>query len=148
MFGLILLLHILGASIWTGGHLILATVILPRALKHRDVEGIRSFENAYEKIGIPALVLQIASGLWLAHRMLPDVSTWLQWNQPVSRLILLKLTLLALTAALGIDARLRVIPRLGPHNLRSLAWHVIPVTILSVLFVVVGVSFRTGWFMR
>ena len=148
MFGLILLLHILGASIWTGGHLILATVILPRALKHRDVEGIRSFENAYEKIGIPALVLQIASGLWLAHRMLPDVSTWLQWNQPVLRLILLKLTLLALTAALGIDARLRVIPRLGPHNLRSLAWHVIPVTILSVLFVVVGVSFRTGWFMR
>ena len=148
MFGFILLLHILGASVWTGGHLILATVILPRALKHRDVEGIRNFENAYEKIGIPALVVQIASGLWLAHRMLPDFSAWFQWNQPISRLILLKLSLLALTALLGIDARLRVIPRLGTHNLNTLAWHIIPVTILSVLFVVVGVSFRTGWFMR
>lgn len=148
MFGYILLLHILGASVWTGGHLILATVILPRALKHRDVEGIRNFENAYEKIGIPALVAQIASGLWLAHRMLPDVSLWFQWSHPLGRLVAIKLTLLALTALLGIDARLRVIPRLGTHNLNTLAWHIIPVTILSVLFVVVGVSFRTGWFMR
>ena len=148
MFGFILLIHLLCASIWTGGHLILATIILPRALKNRDVDGIRNFENSYEKIGIPALVLQIASGLWLAYRMLPDVSAWFQWDHPVGRLIAVKLTLLALTAALGVDARLRVIPRLGPHNLRSLAWHVIPVTILSVLFVVVGLSFRTGWFMR
>jgi putative copper export protein len=147
MFGFILLLHILGASVWTGGHLVLATVILPRALKHRDVEGIRNFENAYEKIGIPALVAQIASGLWLAHRMLPDVSLWFQWSHPLGRLVAIKLTLLAITAALGIDARLRVIPRLGAHNLNTLAWHIVPVTLLSVLFVVVGVSFRTGWFM-
>ena len=148
MFGIILLLHLLGATVWTGGHLILTTVILPRALKHRDVEGIRNFENAYEKIGIPALMVQIASGLWLAHRMLPDVSLWFQWHNPIARLILLKLSLLGLTALLAVDARLRIIPRLGPHNLHSLAWHIIPVTIFSVLFVVVGASFRTGWFMR
>jgi putative copper export protein len=148
MFGIILLLHLLGATVWTGGHLILATVILPRALKHRDVESIRNFENSYEKIGIPALVVQIASGLWLAHRMLPDVSLWFQWHNPIARLLLFKLFLLGITALLAIDARLRVIPRLGPHNLHSLAWHIIPVTVTSVLFVVVGVSFRTGWFMQ
>jgi putative copper export protein len=148
MFGVILLLHLLGATVWTGGHLLLALVILPRALRQRDVEGIRSFEHAFEKIGIPALLVQIASGLWLAHRMLPDVSAWFQWNHPFARLILLKLSLLALTALLAADARLRIIPRLGPHNLHSLAWHIIPVTVISVLFVVVGVSFRTGWFMR
>ncbi len=148
MFGLILLLHILGATVWTGGHLILATVILPRALKHRDVEGIRNFENAYEKIGIPALLLQIASGLWLAHHMLPDVSLWFQWSHPLGRLVALKLILLGLTALFAVDARLRIIPSLGPHNLHSLAWHIIPVTVTSVLFIIVGVSFRTGWFMR
>jgi len=148
MFGFILLLHLLGATVWTGGHLILATVILPRALKHSDVEGIRNFENAYERIGIPALIVQIASGLWLAHRMLPDVSLWFQCDNPIARLILLKLSLLGLTALFAVDARLRIIPRLGPHNLHSLAWHIIPVTVTSVLFVVVGVSFRTGWFMR
>jgi putative copper export protein len=148
MFGFILLLHLLGATVWTGGHLILATVILPRALKRRDVEGIRNFENAYERIGIPALMVQIASGLWLAHRMLPDVSLWFQWDNPIARLILLKLSLLGLTALFAVDARLRIIPRLGPHNLQSLAWHIVPVTVISVLFVVVGVSFRTGWLMR
>jgi len=148
MFGFILLLHLLGATVWTGGHLILATVIPPRALKHSDVEGIRNFENAYEKIGIPALIVQIASGLWLAHRMLPDVSLWFQWHNPIARLILLKLSLLGITALFAVDARLRIIPRLGPHNLQSLAWHIVPVTVTSVLFVVVGVSFRTGWFMR
>jgi putative copper export protein len=148
MFGFVLLLHLLGATVWTGGHLILAIVILPRALKRRDVEGIRNFENAYEKIGIPALVVQIASGLWLAHRMLPDVSLWFQWHNPVARLILLKLSLLGLTALFAVDARLRIIPRLGPQNLHSLAWHIIPVTVISVMFVVVGVAFRTGWFMQ
>lgn len=148
MFGFILLLHLLGATVWTGGHLILATVILPRAIRNRDVEGIRNFENAYEKIGIPALIAQIASGLWLAHRMLPDVSLWFQWHNPIARLVLFKLSLLGITALFAVDARLRVIPRLTPHNLESLAWHIIPVTIISVLFVVVGVSFRTGWFMR
>jgi putative copper export protein len=148
MFGFILLLHLLGATVWTGGHLILATVILPRAMRNRDVEGIRNFENAYEKIGIPALIVQIASGLWLAHRMMPEVSAWFQWHNPVARLILLKLSLLGLTALLALDARLRVIPRLTPHNLHSLAWHIIPVTVISVMFVVVGVSFRTGWFMK
>lgn len=148
MFGIIFLLHLLGASVWTGGHLILATVILPRAIRNRDVEGIRNFENAYEKIGIPALVVQIASGLWLAHRMLPDISLWFQWHNPIARLVLFKLSLLGITALLALDARLRVIPSLAPHNLHSLAWHIIPVTVTSVLFVVVGVSFRTGWFMQ
>ncbi len=148
MFGFILLLHILAATVWTGGHLILATVILPRALKHRDVESIRSFENAYERIGVPALLIQIVSGLWLAHRMLPKVSLWFQWDHPVGRVVAMKLILLGLTAAFAVDARLRVIPRLGPNNLNSLAWHIIPVTAIAVAFVVVGVSFRTGWFMR
>jgi putative copper export protein len=148
MFGFILLLHILAATVWTGGHLILATVILPRALKHRDAESIRVFENAYERIGIPALLIQVASGLWLAHRMVPEVSLWFQWSHPIGRLVAMKLILLGFTLVLAVDARLRVIPRLGPHNLNSLAWHIIPVTVVSVAFVVVGVSFRTGWLMR
>ncbi|HPA95904.1 MAG TPA: hypothetical protein PLT41_07520 [Thermoanaerobaculia bacterium] len=61
MYATILLLHILGATIWTGGHLVLAVTILP------------------------------------------------------------------------------------PRPARALAWHVVPVTIVSILFVVVGISFRTGW---
>ena len=145
-YGAILLLHVLGATVWTGGHLVLAVAVLPRALRERSPARLHEFESAYERIGIPALVVQVATGLWLAHQRVPDVGSWLAFEQPVARLVGVKLLLLAATVGLALDARLRLIPRLSERNLGALAWHIVPVTIVSVLFVVVGVSFRTGWF--
>jgi putative copper export protein len=146
MHGLLLLLHILAATVWTGGHLVLALTILPRVLKARAPDELLRFESAYERIGVPALLIQVATGIWLAYQMLPDFALWLDLNNPIARVIAVKLGLLALTLALAADARLRVIPRLSAERLFSLAWHIIPVTLISLLFVVVGVSFRTGWF--
>ncbi|WP_444922576.1 CopD family protein [Microbulbifer sp. CnH-101-G] len=145
MYDVVLFLHLLGATIWTGGHLVLACTILPSALKNNDIEFISKFEGYYEKIGIPALVIQILSGLYMAYTLLPNLSQWFDFSNPLSRLISFKLILLAGTFLLAIDARLRVIPNLSPKNLRSLAYHIIPVTLISVLFVYVGFSFRTGW---
>jgi len=146
MYGAMLLLHILAATIWTGGHLVLAIAILPRVLRERSPTKLLEFESAYERIGIPSLVVQVATGLWLAHRMVPELSRWLAFGDPVATLVGVKLLLLATTVAFALDARLRLIPRLSKQNLGALAWHVVPVTIVSVLFLVVGVSFRTGWF--
>ena len=67
----LLFLHLLGAAIWVGGHLVLALGILPGALRRRDPQAIRAFEQVYERIGIPALLLQVVSGLWLASLWLP-----------------------------------------------------------------------------
>jgi putative copper export protein len=146
MYGAMLLLHILAATIWTGGHLVLAIAILPRVLRERSPARLLEFESAYERVGIPALVAQVASGLWLAHRMVPELSRWLAFDDPVATLVGVKLLLLATTVGFALDARLRLIPRLSQQNLGALAWHIVPVTLVSVLFVVVGVSFRTGWF--
>ncbi len=146
MYGAMLLLHILAATIWTGGHLVLTIAILPRVLRERSPAKLLEFESAYERIGIPSLVVQVATGLWLAHRMVPELSRWLAFGDPVATLVGVKLLLLATTVAFALDARLRLIPRLSKQNLGALAWHIVPVTIVSVLFVVVGVSFRTGWF--
>ena len=145
MYGILLLLHVLAATVWTGGHLVLALTVLPRALKEKSPAELLPFESAYERVGIPALLIQVATGVWLAHRMVPDVSQWFALDNPVSRLIGAKLLLLAVTVALAADARLRTIPRLSADKLPSLAWHIVPVTVVSVLFVVIGVSFRTGW---
>lgn len=145
MYGILLLLHVLAATIWTGGHLVLALTVLPRVLKEKSPSELLRFESAYERVGIPALLIQVATGVWLAHRMVPDVSQWFALDNPVSRLIGAKLFLLAVTIALAADARLRTIPKLSEDNLTSLAWHIVPVTVVSVLFVVIGVSFRTGW---
>jgi hypothetical protein len=77
--------------------------------------------------------------------MVPDFNQWFDVANPVSHAIMAKLGLLALTVGFALDARFRVIPTLSENTLRVMAWHIVPVTILSILFVFVGVSFRTGW---
>ena len=146
MYTILLLLHILAATIWVGGHIVLSLVILPKVLKAKDPQQLLDFESGYEKLAMPALIIQVLTGLWLAHRALPDISQWFDFANPFSHLIIAKLALLAFTLGLAIDARFRVIPVLSKHNLLDMAWHIIAVTALSILFVVVGVSFRTGWF--
>ena len=146
MYGILLLLHVLAATVWTGGHIVLSVVVLPRVLRERSPEQLLQFESVYEKIGMPALVIQIITGLLLAYHMLPDIGEWLNFSNPVSHVLALKFTLLALTFGFALDARFRVIPNLSEKTLGVMAWHIVPVTLFSILFVVAGVSFRTGWF--
>ena len=141
---LLLALHLLGAAVWTGGHLVLALGILPGALARRDAAAIRAFEAAYERIGVPALAVQAVTGLWLAAGLRPDPAEWFDLGDPVARAILLKLALLAGTAALGAHARLALIPQLSPETLPRLAMHIAGVTLLAVGFVLAGASFRFG----
>ncbi len=144
MFKVALLLHILGASVWTGGHLVLSLTILPRALRRRDPDVIRGFEEGYERIGLPSLAIQVVTGLWLAHRLMPRLADWFSFTTIASTHVALKLLLLLLTVVLAMHARLRIIPRLSERTLPMLAGHVIAVTVLAVLFVLLGVGFRTG----
>lgn len=142
-YGTMLIVHVLAATVWTGGHLVLALGILPRALRERSIESISTFESSFERIGIPALLIQVGSGLYLATMLAPP-ATWLNFDQPATRAIGLKLGLLAATVALAVDARLRVIPRLTVSKLNDLALHIIAVTLLSVAFVTIGVGYRVG----
>lgn len=145
MYGVLILLHILGATIWTGGHLILALAILPKVLREKSAGQLSWFESAYERIGIPALVVQIITGLSLAYQMIPNVGEWFAFGDPISSLIGIKIMLMGITAALAIDARFRIIPKLTEKDLPAMAWHIIPVTVASVLFVFIGTYFRAGW---
>ncbi len=144
MFYTILALHVLGATIWTGGHLVLAFTVLPRALRARDPAILQDFEQGYERIGIPALLVQVATGLWLAWTLVPNPGDWLRFADPTAAAVGVKLGLLAATAALALNARFRVIPHLRAETLPLMAWHIRGVTLLSVLFVLAGVFIRTG----
>jgi putative copper export protein len=120
--------------------LVLSLTVLPRAIRARDPRIVHDFESGFEKLAIPALAVQVATGLALAFRRVPELGDWLALGFPSDH-ILAKLALLAATVALAAHARLRVLPDLerGRDRLRALAWHVVPVTVLAVLFVVVGV---------
>lgn len=141
---LLILLHVLGASVWVGGHLILAVSILPRALRNDDVAAIQQFEAAFERIGIPALIVQVLTGVRLATLYAP-FSEWFGFTGHAPRHITLKLLVLTATVALAAHARLSLIPRLSRGApLRQLAWHIVAVTLLAVAFALIGVSFRVG----
>lgn len=140
----ILLLHLLGACIWVGGHIVLAGIILPQALRVRDPAILLAFESRFERIGMPALLVQVASGLWLAAQWLPDHVALLALDSAAAHAIAAKLGLLAATVGLAANARLRVIPRLSAETLPLMAAHVFAVTLLGVLFVAAGAGLRTG----
>lgn len=144
LYRLLLVLHLLGAAIWVGGHLVLALAVLPRALRRRDPRIVSDFESGYERLGLPALAVQIATGLYLTQYRVPSVAAWFSAATPQSRYILLKLGLLAATLLLALHARLRVVPHLEAKNLRFLAWHIAVITLLGIGFVIAGVGLQTG----
>jgi hypothetical protein len=76
--------------------LLLALKILPPALRARDPAPIHAVEERYEALGLPALLLQVITCVWLASLWLP-ASAWLSDN-PVA--IRIKLVLLGLSLAL------------------------------------------------
>jgi len=143
-YRLLVALHLLGESVWVGGHLILSLSVLPRALRAHDPMIVSEFESGFERLGIPALLVQVVTGLWLAHHWAPDITSWFSASTPTTRLILVKLALLGATIALAVHARLRVLPQLDAATLRFLAYHIAAVTLLGVALLVVGVAIRTG----
>ncbi|MEE1673007.1 copper resistance protein CopD [Agarivorans aestuarii] len=146
IYSLLLISHLVAATVWTGGHIVLSTVILPKVLKAKSPQMLLDFEQSFEKVGMPALIIQVITGLLLAYRWLPDLSLWFAFNNPISHAIATKLLLLSLTFGLAIDAKLRVLPNLSEEKLWDMALHIIGVTIISIAFVAVGLSFRLGWF--
>lgn len=143
MYNLILVLHILAATIWTGGHLFLVLGLLPKVLKTNDYQMLLDFERVYERVGIPALLIQVVSGFYLAYRLVPDISRWFSFSDHLSIHVGVKLLLLLGTICLALVANFVIIPNLSKgNNLKIMSVLAFIVTIFAVLFVVVGVSFR------
>lgn len=142
-FKILLILHTLGASVWVGGHLILAVTILPKALKLKDPEIISTFESMFERIGIPSLIIQVLTGLRLAMIFMP-VRDWFDFSNSISTLISIKIILLLLTVMLAVHARFFIIPKLDADKLSMLGWHIAGVTVIAVLMLLTGLSFRIG----
>ena len=141
----LILLHVLGATVWLGGHLILSIGFLPQALKQQDISIILNFESHYEKIGIPALLIQIITGICMALIYVP-FSEWGTLATPHHVYLWIKLGLLVSTMALGIHARFFIIPKLTTEKLSLLAMHIILVTILAIALMITGLSFRFPYF--
>jgi putative copper export protein len=141
----LILLHVLGATVWAGGHLILSIGFLPKALKEKNIQIISDFERQYERVGIPALLLQVITGFWMATIYVP-FDDWFSLATPHHAYLWIKIVLLLSTIGFAIHARLFIVPNLTVEKLPSLAFHIIVATVLAVSFVVTGLSFRFTYF--
>lgn len=141
----LILLHVLGATVWVGGHLILSIGFLPKALREKNPQIILDFEHHVEKVALPALLLQVITGIWMASIYVP-FRYWLSLDTPHHVYLWTKLGLLTATLALAIHARFFILPRLTEQKLPQVAFHIVLVTVLAVFFVVTGLSFRFFYF--
>lgn len=144
MYSTIIAIHLIAATIWTGGHIVLFFAVLLPALKTRDPARITAFEEHFEKVGIPALMTLVISGVWMAYQQLPDVAQWFTFSSVTSRTVSVKLSLLLATVALALHARLKIIPNLTENKLNNLAFHISCVTLIAILLAVTGVLHRFG----
>ncbi len=141
---LLLIIHLLGAAVWVGGHLVLSIAVLPEVLRKKDPEILTNFEEKYERIGMPSLLIMIITGIWMAYQFGQGVSQWFHFSNPLETVISLKLILLLATVLFAINARFFVIPKLSPKTLPVMAFHIISVTILGVAMLVLGSFVRYG----
>lgn len=141
----LVLAHVLGASVWVGGHLILSIGFVPLALRLKDVSIITAFERSFERIGIPALVMQIITGLWMATLYIP-VGQWFSLASVHHQYLWIKISLVVATLLLAVHARFFIIPRLSAQNLSIMAFHIVLVTVLAVGLLLTGLSFRYIYF--
>ncbi|MFN3805314.1 MAG: CopD family protein [Pyrobaculum sp.] len=145
VYPVLVLVHVLAAIVWVGAHVMLVVGPLRDAVRANDPGPILEFEKRYERLAMVSLIVAAATGITMALQRYP-AADWLLLAQPSGRVGLKVATFLAVLA-LAIHARLAVIPALrrGDNGaVKSMAAHVAAVTLLSLVFVALGVLLRFG----
>jgi putative copper export protein len=145
---LLLIIHLLSAAIWVGGHILLCVGYLPKALKEKDPEIILNYEKKYEPVGMTSLFILVVTGILMAYKYGVSIDYWFQFATPIESVVSSKLVLLLLTAAFALSAQFRVLPKLktNPDILPEMALHILSVTTIGILMLIFGSFIRFGGF--
>ena len=144
---ILLVLHLIAATIWVGGHLVLAIGYLPKALKHKDFSYIGNFETTYEPICMPSLAVLVITGILMAYDYNAGFSSWFSFASPIERVVSLKLAFFLTSICFAISAQTRVLPKLRKgqiNKLPEMAVHIICVTLIGVVMVILGSLVKIG----
>lgn len=141
---LFLVLHLLGATIWVGGHLLLLIRYLPQAIKENEPDIVKAFEKKFEPLGLPALLLQIIIGILLAYHYNVRIENWFSFSNGIEIVVSIKLMLLLSTLVLAVHARIFIIPKLSSRNLTQLGIHILLINIIAIAMLVMGTFIRKG----
>ncbi|GGE95151.1 CopD family protein [Flavobacterium limi] len=145
---LLLIIHLLSAAIWVGGHILLCVAYLPKALKEKDTKIILNYEKKYEPVGMTSLFLLVVTGILMAYKYGVTINYWFQFATPIESVVSSKLILLFTTAAFALSAQFRVLPKLktNPRKLPEMTFHIVSVTTIGILMLIFGSFIRFGGF--
>ena|SRR5690606_7778063 len=141
---ILLIIHLICATIWVGGHLFLVIRVLPKALSEKDVVGLKSFKDKFEPLGMPSLIFLVVTGIWMAYDYNATLSTWFSFSNNIERVISIKLILLLLTVVLAVLADRIIFPKLNQNNLKIAAIPILLVTVIGVVMLILGSFVRYG----
>lgn len=146
MHHLLLILHLIAATVWVGGHLFLSACLLPQALKNKNPQRLLRFEKSYGPAGITSLLVLVCTGIWMAAQLGTGWQHWFSFASPVERVVSWKLLLLLFTLLLAVSAQTRVIPalKIHPRRLPEMAVHIILVTLAGLALLILGSFVRYG----
>ena len=143
---LLLIIHLMSATVWVGGHLILVASYLPRAIKEKNQNYILNYEKKYEPIGMLSLILLILSGILMAYKYGVTIEHWFEFATPIEKVVSTKLLLLFATLLFALSAHFKVLPKLNNNikYLPEMALHILCVTIIGISMLILGSFVRFG----
>jgi uncharacterized membrane protein len=141
---IILIIHLLAASIWVGGHLFLILRILPATLQQKDISILSDFRLKFGKIGMPSLLILVVTGILLAYDYNVPISDWFSFSNPIEKIISIKLLLLFTSLSLAVHAQKVVFPKLTSNRMLPAIVEIIIVTLIAVSMLILGSLVRVG----
>lgn len=141
---IILIFHLLAATIWVGGHIFLAIRILPEALKTRNPLVLKNFKQKFEPVGMPALAILLITGIAMAYDYGVTFSNWFSFSNPIEKVVSIKILLLATTISMAVVAEVFIFPRLKSQNMIGASIFIITVTGIAITMLVLGSLVRIG----
>lgn len=140
----LLILHLLAATVWVGGHLFLSIRFLPEALKKKDASILTNFKDKFEPIGMPALIVLLVTGIMMAYDYEVTFTKWFSFSNGIEKIVSTKLLLLFISVGMAINAQLFVFPKVKSENLRPVAFQIITITVIGIAMLVLGSLVRIG----
>lgn len=140
----LIILHILGASIWIGGMLIMALGVLPKAKKINDSSMVKNFEGSFHILGMIALTVQFLTGFRLAMIYAGGMKGLFDFSNHAAVLFIWKLVLILMTMGIFVVFKKKTINNLIDDNVANASTPIWILTLLAIALMILGLGFSRG----
>ncbi len=141
---IILIIHLLAATIWVGGHLILLLRYVPKAIKTKSLEELSMFRKNFEPVGMPSLFILIVTGIIMAYDYNVTIEKWFLFENAIEKIVSIKLILLFISLTLAFITIKFVLPSIDKLSPYLLYFIIFLVTTIAVTMLVLGSLVRVG----